>query len=435
VVTQADVDAGNIHNVGTANSEETDPAEDPEDVPVPQNPAIELVKTGVFNDGNGDGFADVGETISYSFTVRNIGNVTLREVTVIDLRIAVNGEPLAELAVGASDMTTFTGSYVVTQDDIDTGKVDNLATATGKDPQDNPVEDTDLHNQPLPQNPALTLIKSAFPTSYSSAGQVINYNYLVTNSGNVTINQPITVTDDKATASCPAEPAGLAPGESMTCTADYTIVQGDLDSGSVTNVAYATGKAPNDPESDITSATDTETVTAGELVTRTQGFWSTHPTLAQIAWDGGSGFDHTFPGVSAVSIIGDQLICGRPVTSVMEPGSNQLMGGFWSDVAKESDKENRSALDQARMQLLQQLLAAELNASAFGSIPIGGSGKFDEWEGVLCGTDKAAILMAVEQATWFNESGDSGTFTPGTSAKRKYAKKIADIPFWDTVSP
>jgi hypothetical protein len=40
-------------------------------------PAIDLAKSGTWND-DGDGYAEVGETISYSFTVTNTGNVTLR---------------------------------------------------------------------------------------------------------------------------------------------------------------------------------------------------------------------------------------------------------------------------------------------------------------------------------------------------------------------
>ena len=51
---------------------------------VPDNPAIELLKTGSFQDESGDGFAQVGETISYAFTVTNTGDVTLTNVTLAD---------------------------------------------------------------------------------------------------------------------------------------------------------------------------------------------------------------------------------------------------------------------------------------------------------------------------------------------------------------
>jgi len=112
----------------------------------------------------------------------------------------------------------------------------------------------------------------------------------------------------------------------------------------------------------------------------------------------------------------------------------KLMGGFWSNIAKTSTGAKRSQLDQARMQLLQQLLAAELNASAFGSVPSGGSSKFAQWESALCGTNINAIKAALQQAASFNTQGDSGTFTPGTSADSKFARSVADIPFWDTIN-
>ena len=48
------------------------------------------------------------------------------------------------------------------------------------------------------QGAALTIVKSAYPTSYDDVGQTITYHYTVTNSGNVDISAPITVIDDKA---------------------------------------------------------------------------------------------------------------------------------------------------------------------------------------------------------------------------------------------
>ena len=66
---------------------------------------------------------------------------------------------------------------------------------------------------------------------------MISYSYLLTNSGNVTLSGPFTVTDDKVTVTCPATPTSLAPTESTTCTASYTITQADVDGGAVTNNA------------------------------------------------------------------------------------------------------------------------------------------------------------------------------------------------------
>lgn len=173
----------------------------------------------------------------------------------------------------------------------------------------------------------------------------------------------------------------------------------------------------------------------GRGVTRTQGFWQTHPQLALVAWTGGPAFGNTFPGVSNVPGLGDMMLCGKAVSAgfLNVPSSSDLMGGFWSDISKTTLGAKRSALDQARMQLLQQMLAAELNASAFGSVPSGGMGMFAAWEAAYCGTNTNAIKDAQRQAANFNETGDSGTFTPGTSADSKLARSIANYIRWNTL--
>ena len=114
-------------------------------------PAIDLVKSGTFNDENGDGVAQAGETITYTFTVENTGNVTLYDVVVTDPLVTVMGGPIAELAPGEVDSTTFSGVYAVTQIDINDGHVFNTATVTGYDAQGVPVTDTDVHDELLPQ--------------------------------------------------------------------------------------------------------------------------------------------------------------------------------------------------------------------------------------------------------------------------------------------
>jgi hypothetical protein len=201
----------------------------------------------------------------------------------------------------------------------------------------------------------------------------------------------------------------------------------------VTGSGGSTGVGDLNTQTATISLKNGDTVTCvfentGQGVTRTQGFWATHTPLANIAWFGGTAFGHTFPGVAGVSGIGDTLICGRPIDTL-----GKLMGGFWSDISKKSTGAKRTSLDQARMQLLQQLLAAELNASAFGSVP--SSGSFSAWETALCGTNQTAIKNALKQAASFNTAGDSGVFTPGTSADSKYARSIANIPFWDIIKP
>jgi hypothetical protein len=80
---------------------------------------------------------------------------------------------------------------------------------------------------------------------YAAAGNMISYDYLVTNSGNVSLAGPVSVDDDKTFVVCPeVTTVGnldtmLNPGESITCTSDYTVIANDVTVGSVTNTARA----------------------------------------------------------------------------------------------------------------------------------------------------------------------------------------------------
>jgi len=203
----------------------------------------------------------------------------------------------------------------------------------------------------------------------------------------------------------------------------------------VTGTGGSTGVGDLNTQTATISLKNGDTVTCifentGRGVTRTQGFWATHTPLANIAWFGGTAFGHNFGGVP------DKVIC--PVAlpylgrTVDDPGGlGKLMGGFWSGVSTTSTGAKRSSLDQARMQLLQQLLAAELNSVAFGSVPSVGS--IAAWEAAYCGMNSNAIKTAQQQAASFNSAGDSSLFTPGTSADSKNARAIANLAFWNSL--
>jgi ribosome maturation factor RimP len=153
--------------------------------------------------------------------------------------------------------------------------------------------------------------------------------------------------------------------------------------------------------------------------TRTQGFWSTHLSITHAVWFGGTSGGIVYDGVS------DNLLCGKAIDT-----DGKLMGAFWSNISQTSTKTKRSSLDQARMRLLQQLIAAELNHEAFGSSPTGSISIADA-EAAYCGTDIDAINAAASAMAAFNESGDSGVFTPGASANGKTAKTAANVAYWD----
>jgi hypothetical protein len=103
---------------------------------------------------------------------------------------------------------------------------------------------------------------------------VITYTYNITNTGNVTLAGPFSITDNKlGTFACGSGP--LAPSGSTSCTANYTITSADVTAGSVTNTATASG---NGVTSNQASATVTATVVSGSvLTTYTQGGGGSKP--------------------------------------------------------------------------------------------------------------------------------------------------------------
>ncbi len=83
--------------------------------------------TATYFDLNGDGFTNVGDMINVSYTISNIGNVPVTNVVFTSVYNATNftGGPIASLAVGASDTTTFQAFYIITQSDLSNGFVAN----------------------------------------------------------------------------------------------------------------------------------------------------------------------------------------------------------------------------------------------------------------------------------------------------------------------
>ncbi|TYL44872.1 DUF11 domain-containing protein [Nocardioides sp. BGMRC 2183] len=275
-LTTADLDAGSVENTAHAtgadpNDDTVDSPDDTAEVDLTQLPALTVDKAaGAPVDANDSGRTDAGDTIAYTFTVTNTGNVTLTDLAIDDPMLADAGVdvdcPGAPLPAG--EESTCTATYTLTPADLDAGEVANTAHATGTDPGGDPVDSPDdTAVVPLAQEPALALEKSAGAPADANgsgridAGDTIAYDYTVTNTGNVALRS-ITVADDKIDdVAC--EPTVIAPGEVATCTGSYTLVQADLDAGEVVNVATATGETPGGAAVD--SPEDTAAVPLAQL--------------------------------------------------------------------------------------------------------------------------------------------------------------------------
>ncbi|WP_293787659.1 LPXTG cell wall anchor domain-containing protein, partial [uncultured Aeromicrobium sp.] len=256
-LTAADIDRGDVVNNATVVG--TPPGgqppvenEDDHEQPLPQLASIDLVKSGALAEGS-EGRA--GDTVEYEFTITNTGNVTLTEVALSDelagLSDIVFGPwPTAEGVLGYGESVTATATYTLTQADVDAGSVDNVATASGQPPAGERVDDVDEVSVPIEAGPSIALVKTATldAGAASKAGDTVTYTFEATNTGNVTLTD-VSIADELEGLSdleyvWPGDEGVLAPGESVTATATYTLTQADIDRGEIVNHALATGTPP-----------------------------------------------------------------------------------------------------------------------------------------------------------------------------------------------
>jgi uncharacterized repeat protein (TIGR01451 family) len=202
----------------------------PNEVPTP---ALTITKT-----PNPLTYTD-GQSVTYTYLITNIGNVTLSNIGVVD-NLAGTITNLNVITLAPGQQATGTGSYVTTQSDYANGSVTNTATVYNGSTALNQTTAKVTATQPN-WNPALTITKTPNPLTYSASGQTITYTYTVKNTGNAEIKGPITVTDDKfGTITIPNSDT-LSKGSSVTGTATYKITDADINAGHVTNFAFATG--------------------------------------------------------------------------------------------------------------------------------------------------------------------------------------------------
>jgi hypothetical protein len=199
----------------------------------------------------------VGEVITFAFSVSNLSGYNMYDVLVDDDLVVVTC-PSTEIPGGMNGprcesesevirtQMTCTGTYVITQADIDNGQVTNIASASGTydipggcggPPQVFPVSANASLTITAVQQPSISLTKTGSPTSFHGPDELIAYSYTVENTGNVSLAGPINITDDRVTVSCPS--GGLASGDTMICTASYTTTEADVVTGSILNTAIA----------------------------------------------------------------------------------------------------------------------------------------------------------------------------------------------------
>lgn len=270
-VTQVEVDAGEAVNTasvtGTPAGGDLADANDDATSPIEANPRWQVIKAAAGTP------TATGDTLDYTFSLVNTGNVTVGDVAPSDPKCAatptLTSESLADdvdLQVGETQIWSCE-SIPVTQGELDAGRVDNSVTFTGTPAGGDLADATDDLTTPTAANPAWTLVK-ATSTIPHRAGDTLDYTFTVVNTGNVTITG-VAVADAK----CAAAPAlisesvtgdsDLQVGETQIWSCQSTpITQTEVDTGETVNTAAATGTAAQGDLDDIESEHVAEIVAA-----------------------------------------------------------------------------------------------------------------------------------------------------------------------------
>jgi len=232
----------------------------------------------------------VGSLITYTFTLENLGTVTVTNPIIQDPQCVTpsgdltftNGFVSVDSELGEADELdvgetwTFSCTYPVTQTDIDAGTVQNTAMATGQDPAGNDVSDTSDSSNPGddpdggdtgndPTNTALNRVGSftvekATNSVPTQVGDTLVYNFTLRNTGNVSISNPLI---DDAKCEDPATPTPsngdadlisgdinsdniLTPNEVwvLSCNS-IAVTQPEIDAANVNNSVSVTGTVPD----------------------------------------------------------------------------------------------------------------------------------------------------------------------------------------------
>jgi uncharacterized repeat protein (TIGR01451 family) len=193
--------------------------------------------------------AHVGDTITYTVTVTNIGDGNLEDVVITD---SLAGELVCDLGDGIlvpGEEVECEYTYVVLDTDADPLENTVTATAIGEvDGVDTEVSDSASAEVDI-LNPAISVEKSGPDLALVTTDAT--YTFVVTNTGDATLND-VEASDDVLGDLANCSVADLGPGEQVTCTATTTLGT----EGEVTNTVTVTA---TDNLGESVSATDSHT--------------------------------------------------------------------------------------------------------------------------------------------------------------------------------
>jgi hypothetical protein len=210
------------------------------------NPAVKLT---VQTQNGATNFGQAGEIITYNYVITNTGATPLAgPVLVADgsklvTCPAVNTVGNQDNYLDTNETITCAAPYTISQTDVTTGSVTNVATATVGGITSAQTGVTLTLGAALPST-ILKLEKTSSSQTYGAAGESITYNYVVTNTGSTALGPTQFVVNDNKLGTplnCSQPNTTLEAGQKLNCSAPYIITAADMSLANVTNTATVSG--------------------------------------------------------------------------------------------------------------------------------------------------------------------------------------------------
>jgi len=179
--------------------------------------------------------------------------------------------------------------------------------------------------------------KTCTITNDDIAPQLTVIKHVINDDGNTAVAGDFTMTVTGTNVSSASFPGSESPGTTV------TLNQGTYSANEISNAGYTETLSADCSGTINVGETKTCTITNNDkpMPTRGQGFWQTHTTYT-------------------LSKVGSWTLGTKTINST------NVFSAFYVSIPKKSNGTKRGALDQARIQMLQQWVAAKLNCAAFG---------------------------------------------------------------------
>jgi len=266
IVTDSSDDPLSLQNVDSNGDGEPD---DPTTILFDPSSSILLTKTADLSQLQSP--TTPGDEILYQFEICNTGSFPLNNVLVTDPLVTVDGNAIS-IQPGNCDLINFSGSYFITQEDVENGNINNTATVNAQSESGEFVSDESLVEVLLDLVPQIELRKRAITTDVqnpTAAGDEITYEFEICNTGNVVLFN-VLVDDPLTNVTGLPVTLGIGACNNTNFRGTYSITQQDLNSLSVSNSASvsATNNSgsiisdlSDDPDSDLPGVDDPTIVT------------------------------------------------------------------------------------------------------------------------------------------------------------------------------